>query len=168
VLGAVYLLTQFRQTAPVRDARPFAWSVDMDTLRTVAVSIPAKNLRQGWARDGDGGWHFDTPDGPAVDAERWGGGIPLLLSAGRANRLIASAATPQQLDAYGLTTPRLRVDLTLADARRVGIEVGGGTPDDADDYVRRADSRDVYSLDKSWAEVVENLVLEPPVASPQP
>jgi hypothetical protein len=139
----------------------------MDALRTVVVDIPAKAMRQAWARGTDGAWHFDGPDGPRVDAERWGGGIPLLLSAGRANRLIASMATTEQIETYGLSNPRLRVTLTLADSRRVEIDVGGGTPDDASDYVRRADSNNVYSLDKSWAEVVERLVVDPPVA-PQP
>ena len=46
-------------------------------------------------------------DGPQVDNQRWGGGIPLLLSGPGANRLILQNATDAQLADYGFNTPNL-------------------------------------------------------------
>ncbi len=166
LMGGVFLVTRRPSTEPSAPPRPFVWSVNMDDLRTVAISLAAEHQQQLWVKGEDGAWHFDRVDGPAVDEDRWGGGIPLLLSAGRADRLIAADATPKQLADYGLASPAMQVELTLADARSIEIDVGDSTPDSGAYYVKLADSPDVYSLDESWKAIVENLVLKPPLADP--
>ena len=94
-----------------------------------------------------------------------GRGIPLLLSSPKAERLIAAAATPEQLASYGLLRPRMTVDLVLTGDRRIGIEVGDPTPGGDAYYVRVSAHTDVYTVHETWFAVLERLVLDPPYAT---
>ncbi len=94
--------------------------------------------------------------------QRWGGGVPLILSGPGANRSIAADASDEQLAVYGFGAPAVRIDLTLANGSSVKAEVGDRTPDGGASYVRLAGSHDVYTVDQTWVDVLERLVREPP------
>ena len=128
----------------------------------MAISLPGENKSQAWVIHDDKYWYFDEPDGPKVDMQRWGGGIPLLLSGPGADRTITSDSTDEQLEIYGLTSPRMTIHVVLKDETTIDIEVGDATLTGGAYYVRLVDSRDVYSVDYTWYEVLERLVLDPP------
>ena len=130
----------------------------------MTVGLPAAGKQEAWTKDTNGDWYGAGSERRKVDMARWGGGVPLLLSGPKAERLIAPAATPEQLASYGLLQPRMTVDLVLRDDRRIRAEVGDATPAGSAYYVRLADSADVYTVHRTWVEVLERLVLDPPYA----
>jgi hypothetical protein len=165
-LGVLYVVISRPEPEPRVAPRPPIWSVEMDELETVAIDLPSAGKSEAWVRRADRDWYFDRPNGPKVDARRWGGGIPLLLSGPRAERLIAAGATADQLRIYGFDTPRMTVDLVLENGTVIAVEIGEPTPDGSAYYVRLAGSTDVYSVHRTWFAELDRLVLDPPYPGP--
>ena len=165
-LGTVYYFSSRPEPVPEPEPRPFVWSVETDELRNMAISLPPQGKSQAWVVHDDKYWYFDEPGGPKVDMKRWGGGVPLLMSGPGADRIITSEPTDEQLVAYGLKNPRMTIHLVLKDERIIDIEVGDATPTGGAYYVRLIDSRVVYTVDYTWYEVLEGLVLRPPYPEP--
>ncbi len=167
-LGGYYLFSLRADTAPRPEPRAFIWSVDMDALRAMVISLPRAGRSEAWVRHEDQYWYFDRPNGQRVDMKRWGGGVPLLVSGPGAERAIASDATSEALQRYGLLDPRMKIALTLENKDVIGIEVGDPAPDGEAYYIRLAGSRNIYTVHRSWYEVLERLVLQPPYSLTQP
>jgi hypothetical protein len=161
-LGAVYLVTSRPAPAPQPAPRTFVWSVAFDEPRAIGISLPRADKSQAWVIHEDKYWYFDAPQGPRVDMKRWGGGIPLLLSGPGAERVISRDATDAQLATYGLANPRMRIRLDLKNGRVIEAEVGDAVPAGGACYIRLAGSREVYTVDRTWYDVLARLVLEPP------
>ena len=153
---------------PVVPAEPqyFVWDVEMDELQTMSIRLLREEMSEAWVKHEDRYWYFDEPDGPKVNMDRWGGGIPLLLSGPGANRRISEGATDEQLEIYGLTNPAMRIDLTLQNGDTVNIELGDSTPDRQAYYIRLIDSRNIYTVDYTWHDVLKRLVTDPPYPKP--
>lgn len=151
-----------RPAPPTPEAgRPAVWSVPADGLRAVRISLAAPARSEAWVTLDGQTWRFAAPGGPPVDARRWGG-VPLLLSGPRAERLIAANASSTQLAAYGFTPPVLQVELTLANGEAIAIEVGDGTPDGNARYIRLRQGGDIHAVHHAWFDTLARLVLEPP------
>jgi hypothetical protein len=166
VLGAVFYVTRRPRPAPPAQARPYVWLVDMTELERMVISLPPSGKSEQWIKHADQYWYFDKPQGPKVDMKRWGGGIPLILSGPASNRRIAAAATDEQLSLYGLVNPPMRIMLTLKTGQTIDIVVGDGTPDQQAHYIKLAGSREVYTVDATWYDVLARLVLDPPYPVP--
>ena len=167
-LGVYFLF--FRPTEPVLpppEPRPFVWSVDMEELQHMVLSLPQEGKTEEFVKHEDRYWYFDNPPGPKVDMDRWGGGIPLILSGPGAERLIAKDATEEQLAVFGFTAPKMEISLTLDNEDIINIEVGDNTPDGQAYYVKLVDSKDVYTVDYTWYNVLKRLVTEPPYPPPE-
>ena len=165
-LGAVLYLTTRPHPAPAPPEKQFVWFVDMTELSTMAISLPPLGKSQRWVKHTDQYWYFDAPNGPKVNMKRWGGGIPLILSGPAASRRIVTGATDQQLVLYGLAQPRMRIALTLTTGQPISIIVGDATPDQQACYIKLAESREVYTVDTSWYDVLARLVTDPPYPVP--
>jgi hypothetical protein len=163
-LAAFYAITSRPELEPLAPARPSLWSLEMDRLVAVTIRLPAEGRSEAWVRHDDQAWYFDRPNGPKADVRRWGGGIPLLLSGPRAERLIAAEASAEQLAAFGLDNPKMEIDLVLEDRDAIKIAVGDGTPDGQAYYIRLIESSQVYSVHQTWHAALERLVLDPPYA----
>ena len=161
-LGTVYYFSSRPEPVPEPEPRPFVWSVETDELRNMAISLPPQGKSQAWVVHDDKYWYFDEPGGPKVDMKRWGGGIPLLLSGPAADRLITEESTNEQLEIYGLAEPAMEIAIGLENGDTFNIEVGDVTPGGQTYYVKLANSRHVYTVDYSWYDVFERLVLDPP------
>lgn len=167
-LGVVYFLVRRKPEPPQPETpRTFVWWIDMEEIQKISVSLPKQGKSQAWVKHEDRYFYFDEPDGPRVDMTRWGGGIPLLLSGPAAARSIVEQAADQQLEIYGLDDPAMRIDLTLHNGDTLHVEIGNSTLDQQAYYIRRTDSQDIYTVDHTWYEVVERLVLEPPYPEPE-
>ena len=94
--------------------------------------------------------------------ERWGGGIPLILSGPGAERLIAQDATEEKLAEFGFDEPAIIITLTLENENVYNVQIGDSTPDGHAYYVRLAEVSDVYTVDYTWYDVLERLILDPP------
>jgi hypothetical protein len=166
VLGIAAVV--YVQTRPVIIPPPqpppqeFVWLFEMEELTGIVIELPREGLKESFAKHEDRQFYFDDPPGPRADPARWGGGIPLILSGPGAERAIAKDASDEQLAIYGFTEPLLVATLSRGEADTVVIEVGDPVPDGHAYYVRVADSRNLYTVDASWYEVLARIVTEPP------
>ena len=161
-LGIWYSIASRPQPVARAEPRPYVWKVEMDQLARMQIDLPERGLSEAWSKHADQYWYFTDPEGPQVDMQRWGGGIPLLLSGPGANRLIAEEPTAQQITAFGLDQPQMRVRLRLEDGFEFDILLGDATPDGMSYYIKRADRAEVLTVDHTWYSVIERLVTEPP------
>jgi uncharacterized protein DUF4340 len=162
VAGAAYVIFGRPDPAPVLEPPPYVWKVEMLELDRVAIALPRAGKAESWVRHEDKYWYFDLPDGPQVSRHRWGGGIPAILSGPRSTRVITRDATDEQLALYGLIDPRMTISLGTETGDEIDVEVGDATPTGQNYYIKRVGSRDVFSVDYTWYDVLERLVNEPP------
>ena len=92
-LGVFFYFTSQPEPPEPVEPRPFVWSVEMEELQHMKISLPPEEKSEAWVKHEDRYWYFDYPDGPKVNMKRWGGGIPLLLSGPGAERLITADST---------------------------------------------------------------------------
>jgi hypothetical protein len=162
-LSVVFFLTRRPESStPEEPPRHFVWKVESLELQHMTIDLPHASKKQSWFKDEDRFWYFDEPDGPKVDMDRWGGGIPLLLSGPGVNRLISDQATTEQLAMYGLEDPHMLIELLLETKETLSVEVGYRTLDGTAYYIKMADSLQVYTVDSTWYQVLAGLVLDPP------
>ena len=173
VAGTTYYFVT-RPKAPVQPtAKHFVWNFDMDELQNVTFTLPKAGnggLTESFVKHPDNQeFYFDVVNGPEVDNLRWGGGIPILLSGPQANRMILPSATEAQLQQYGLdpAIKPLNMDIKLTiliggTPVKYEVYVGDSNPDGSNYYVRLAGNTDVYTVDKSWYDVLADIITNPP------
>ncbi len=168
VAGGVYFFINRQSNTPPAQSKVYIWNIDDDQLIHVSISLPRVEKSQAFIKisnDDKFPWFFDDPQKSPVDNARWGGGIPLLLSGPGADRIIAENATHEQLDLYGFNNPSMVITLTLENGDILKVTTGDSTPNGQNYYVRLMDSTSVATVDSSWYQVLERLVLEPPYVS---
>ncbi|MBI2830317.1 MAG: DUF4340 domain-containing protein [Chloroflexi bacterium] len=166
-LGGYYYFAN-RPKPVVQETKVFAWDIDMDSIKHIEMRLPREGKSQSFIKVKEGEkfpWYFDDPKRSEIDAKRWGGGIPLLLSGPGVDRIIAQNAPPEKLAEFGLSQPRMEITLTLENGHTMNIAVGDSTPDGVNYYVKAPGTNDVALVDFSWYVVLERLVKEPPYAS---
>lgn len=160
---AIYFVTRPAEEPPLNpDPAERIWEFDMDDLAQIMIELPKLEMSESFVKREDKQWYFDNPPGPQVDPDRWGGGIPAILSGPTMERIVAEDATEERLAAFGLTAPTIKLTLTKEDEGVVNIEIGDAVPGGNDRYIRLVESNDVYTVYGVWYEVIERLVLEPP------
>jgi hypothetical protein len=170
VLGGVYYAVSRPKPATPVTPREYVWDIDQDGISRITISLPRENLSQSFIRITNGDkfpWFFDDAAHSPVDSDRWGGGIPLLLSGPGADRVINRDASPQKLEEYGITNPKMLITLELNDNTVMKIAVGDATPDGSNYYVKAPDFNGVATVDASWYQVLEKIVKDPPYAKVQ-
>ncbi|UCB43835.1 MAG: DUF4340 domain-containing protein [Dehalococcoidales bacterium] len=166
VATAVYFATRpVEEPPPTPDPKPRVWAFEMEELEHVLIELPRLDMRESFIKHEDRQWYFDDLTDTQVDSDRWGGGIPLILSGPLLEKIIAEDATEERLTDFGLTSPSMKIILTTEDEEITNIEAGDANPDGSIYYIRLAESNNVYAINSSWYEVLERLVLEPPYPS---
>lgn len=168
VLGGVYFIVSRSEPEEPQEPIVYVWDVDMDEIEHVVISLPREDMSQAFIKISEGDqfpWFFDDEQKSPVDQERWGGGIPLLLSGPGASRVITEDATDEQLEVFGLDQPAMEITLTLSDGEIVKTYFGDSTIDGINYYVRAPNSNAVATVDYTWYDVISGLVLDPPYAS---
>ena len=165
-LAVVFLLASGSGEEEKPSERPIMWSFDLRDLHRVEIALPKDRLAETWFHI-DRVWYFDRPGRPLVDIDRWGGAVPYLLSGPGANRLITQDAVDEDLDIFGLRAPRMTIHLEHGGehgdgAGTVDLVIGDETPDSFSFYLQLVGTRKVYTIDRTWYEVMERLVVEPP------
>ena len=148
----------------------FVWDIDMEEIQHIKIELPREGKSQQFIYLREEGedkfpWYFDDPQRSAVDSQRWGGGIPLILSGPGADRVISENTTQEKLAEFGLTQPQMVITLTLKTGRILKINIGDSTPDGKNYYVQAPGTTDVATVDFTWYQVLERLVTDPPYAS---
>ncbi|MFC1932581.1 DUF4340 domain-containing protein [Chloroflexota bacterium] len=167
-LGGYFYVSSRPEPAPPKEPRIYVWMVDMDKIKHIEIELPSDGKSQAFIKIKEGDkfpWYFDDPQRSNVDVERWGGGIPLLLSGPGVDRVISENTTEDKLAEFGLTQPQMKITLILEDGGILNIKVGDAAPDGHAYYVQAPDSNDVALVDYTWYEVLERLLTEPPYAT---
>jgi hypothetical protein len=173
VAGTTYYFVTRPKAATQPTAKHFVWNFDMDELQNVTFTLPKAGnggLTESFDKHPDNQeFYFDVVNGPEVDNQRWGGGIPALLSGPQANRMILQSATEAQLQQYGLdpAIKPLNMDIKLTilvsgTPVQYEVYVGDSNPDGSNYYVRLSSNTDVYTVDKSWYDVLADIITDPP------
>jgi hypothetical protein len=163
VAAAVYFVTRpGEESSPEVEPREHLWKCDMDELEHITIELPRLEMSESFVKHEDRQWYFDNPSGVQVDSDRWGGGIPLILSGPYMDRKIKEDATEEQLEDYGFNPPGIKLTITKEDQEVINVELGDAVPDGSAYYIRLAGSNDIYTVLESWQYVIERLVLEPP------
>ncbi len=163
--GAFYYFSVYRPGTTPTETRVYLWRIDDTDLARIEISLLKEGKSEAFIKISEAGkfpWYFDDEQKSPVDAERWGGGIPLLLSGPGADRVIVKEATDEQLTVYGLIQPSMQITLTLENSDVLIIDVGDSTPDGSNYYIRPPDTNGVATIDYLWYEVLSGLVLNPP------
>ncbi|MDD4875595.1 MAG: DUF4340 domain-containing protein [Dehalococcoidales bacterium] len=167
-LGGYFIFFNNTDPPPEEESKTFVWSIDIDEIQHVIIELPQENQSEAFVKIVEGDqfpWYFDNPEKSKVDSDRWGGGIPLLLSGPGVEKIVAQDATAEQLTEFGLTQPQMRITLTLTNENIMNITVGNKTPTENTYYIQVPNTNDVVLVDYTWYDVLERLVTEPPYAS---
>ena len=163
--GILYYYTSQTESPTPTKPRPIVWDVNIEEIVRIEISLPYQSKVEAFVKNEDRYWYFTDPEGPQVNISRWGGSIPLMLSGPGANRLIAEDPTPEQLAAFGLDKPQMVLHLGLIDGTSLEIRIGDSTPDRISYYTKQAHRTEVFTVDTTWYEVIEKLVIDPPYPS---
>ena len=167
VAAVVFFISNRPKAATVTENQPYVWDFNMDALTNIEIILPkvtdtvALPNHQSWEQHSDRYFYF-VSDETKVDMQRWGGGIPLILSGPGATRIIAKDVPDSVLGEYGFTSPTVIINLKLNDGDEYHILVGDATPGGNDYYIKLKEENIVYTVDKSWYEVLSGLVTNPP------
>ncbi len=166
-LGSYWLFFQPSEPVPEPETQLYVWLIEMEEIEAITIRLPRENQSQAFIKEEDRSWHFDDPQRTMVDMQRWGGGIPLLLSGPGTDRIISENTSDEKLAEFGLIQPQMELVLTLENGDILNITVGDRTPNRAFFYVQAPDTRDVALVDYTWFEVLERLIKEPPYPPPE-
>jgi Domain of unknown function (DUF4340) len=166
-------LTVYGCTSSPNQAPPATyhiWNFDMYNLQNLTITLPKVNDSESFLKHPDDQeFYFDVANGPEVDNQRWGGAIPALLIGPEVGRMVQQNASTSQLQQYGLdaATEILNMDAKmtfLLSGTPVNYEiyVGDSNPEGTNYYIRLASNNDVYTMDKSWYDVLADIVTNPP------
>jgi hypothetical protein len=153
------------------DPKEYVWLIEQEDISRVTMTLPREEpplshsfvqIRQ----EDKFPWFFDDAEHSPVDAQRWGGGIGLLLSGPGADRVINREATAEQLTLYGFDSPIMEITLEFTNRSPMIIRVGDRTPNAANYYVKAPGANAVATVDYTWYDVLSKIVKEPPYAIP--
>ena len=168
--GGVYYWLNIPKPAAPEEPRYYAWDINLDDIQHITINLPSENKSESFIKISKPDafpWYFDDPQRSNVDSQRWGGGIPLLLSGPGVQRYFAGAST-DKLAEYGLTQPQMTINMILTDNTTMNIVIGNLTPDGTNVYVLAPHTNnDIGLVDKSWFDVLSGLVTDPPYATAQ-
>ena len=115
-LGGYFYFSNAPEPTTEPEPKVFVWDIDEEEIQHIEIRLPRESKSQSFIKieeEDKFPWYFDNPERSEVDKERWGGGIPLLLSGPGADRVIAQNATAEKLAEFGLNQPRMEITLTL-------------------------------------------------------
>lgn len=161
VVGAYVLVQVFNEPPAPVATETFIYSIAEGDITSVEITHHGDTRR--FIRDEtSAGWVFDDAERPQVAQDRWGG-IPLLLSGPRVQRVLS--VEQADLWRYGLDDPATTIRLGLSDGQLLTVSIGIPSPGGENDYVMRDGSPQIVLIDRSWREVLTRLVTAPPFAS---
>ena len=170
VLGGAFYIVARPKPGPAQQPKDYVWMIEQESIARITMTLPKETppLSESFVRISQGDkfpWFFDDPQHSPVDAQRWGGGIPLLLSGPGADRVVAQSATPEELAKFGLNNPSMDILLQMDDGKDMHIKVGDRTPDGNNFYVEAPSTTAVATVDYTWYQVLEKIIRDPPYAT---
>jgi hypothetical protein len=167
ITGGLFYFINMPEAPETAEVQQYVWMIEMEEIEHIVIDLPREEKTESFIKISEEDkfpWYFDDADNSPVDSERWGGGIPLLLSGPGADRVIAEDTTPEKLAEFGLANPQMIITLTMESGKVMTIYVGDSTPNNAFYYVQAPSTNDVALVDYTWYDILARLVNEPPYA----
>ena len=152
VLGAWVYFTDVRgrgeREQVVEDASK-ALPIDDEEISELSIIYPDHTITG--IRE-NGGWQITSPPGMEPDTGEW----DLLASnVPRIEREETVLSEGADLEEYGLSSPSLRVDVTMSDGRTHEILFGNENPRKIYNYAKLGDSSEIFLSPSSWLRIFE-------------
>ena len=164
VVGGYVVFFELQKTSE-REPQPlWFYNVRDDDIRRISVTYQGETEAFIKGTGEEFQWFFDDGTDTEVDLDRWGG-IPLLVTGPRSSRVLEERIDDPA--AYGLEPPQTVIDVSLEDGRRISVHLGDVTPDGNGNYAQLVGFPTLFIVNVSWGEVLNRLVLEPPLL-PEP
>ena len=158
LFGGTFLVVRFTGPQERIDNEPWLFRLDDDAINHIVVTREGQTLTFE-KKPGSRKWFIlEDPELP-VNFERWGG-IPLLLSGPRVNRVLSD--TIDDPVSYGLDPPETSVKVTERSGLGFEFHMGFATPDESNTYARLVGHPKLFTVPTSWAQVINRLATEPP------
>lgn len=161
-IGAAWVVdSDFGSDDPAEEP-PYFYNIPVDDIVHISLATEGQEVSFHY-REGIRRWYFDDTteltETPA-DLFRFGG-ITTLLGGPRTQRFLNSEITdPAE---YGLDEPSSRYTIGLRDGTERVLLVGDKTPNGQSTYAQVQGFPQLVLVDTSWSDVLDRLVLEPPV-----
>ena len=159
LVGGYFYFIELRKPGETKTPPLWFYNTDDSNFNSISVAYQGKNVT--FAKDKDGGWHFNDPKGEAVDINRWGG-ITLLLRGPQSRRLLSENPNPKDIASYGLEHPSTTITVGMVDGSKFALYLGDKTPDGTSHYAQMEGFPQLFLIDASWGDVLDRLVTEPP------
>ena len=160
LLGGFIFISDALKPEVARVEAPEVWTVEEESIKGIVVSLPSKGKSESFVIGSDEYWDFNDADKSPVDLKRWGGIVLLVTGPASRRKIAENVDNPED---FGMTNPRLTVDLTISGREKpLLIQVGDPTPDEEHYYIMVKGGDIVYTIHRSWPEVFTRLVNEPP------
>ncbi|MGH2459175.1 MAG: DUF4340 domain-containing protein, partial [Chloroflexota bacterium] len=111
------------------------------------------------------GWQLVKPVATPADANRVQDWLDQLGNL-NADQVVQGAST--NLAQYGLSTPKLHVQVSLSTGKSASLMLGDKTPDGSDYYAQVPGDQHVYLVNAPLGDDLSSALAQPPVAQPSP
>ncbi|HYR88746.1 MAG TPA: DUF4340 domain-containing protein [Terriglobia bacterium] len=142
VLGSFVYFSEFRgkdARQKQEESKKKAVQVEQKDITEISLIFPDRTITG--AKKGEKQWQMTSPAGIEADSEEWD---QLASNIARVDRAETVAENPQDLTAFGLKDPALKVQAKLADGKTIEILFGGDNPKKTSSYAKASTSNDVF------------------------
>lgn len=162
--GVVYYLSQ--QPTPQEAANKSKTPQIMSFATTDATRLVISSGEKTTEIDRSGtGWQLVKPVQTPADANRVQDWLDQLGSL-NADQVVQGAST--DLTQYGLSQPKLNVEVGLTAGKSTQLMLGGKTPDGNDYYAQVPNDKQVYLVNSPLGDDLNSALAQPPKAQPTP
>ena len=162
IFGGTFLVLRFTDSNEPKSTSPWLYRIDEGDIIGLELVYQGNSVTYyrspaslDWYIAGLSKGTADTP----VFQERWGG-TPLLLSGPRVTRPLADIIeTPAE---FGLEPPETEVTVHDRYGNKIKFHMGIPTPDKENQYARLVGDDTLFTVPIEWAQVVNNLAIDPP------
>lgn len=140
---------------------PALWVYAVDEADIEEVTVRQAAFQEHYIKTGLNWFLVRGEESLLVDPDRWGAGVPLLLSGPSANRVFN--VLDDGLVEFGFTSPKGEIEMSLRGERRFHVLVGDTTPNGKQHYVRLAGRSEVSLVPASWVTLLLALATDPAV-----
>jgi hypothetical protein len=149
ILGGYVYFAEYRgkdDRQKQEEAKKKAFQVQDKDINEVSLIYPDRTITA--VKKGDKQWQITSPPGLEADPDTWD---DLASSIPRIERNDTVAQNAQDLSAFGLKEPPVKVSSKLKDGKTIDILFGSDNPRKTFTYAKLANSNDVFLTGSNWS-----------------
>jgi hypothetical protein len=149
ILGGYVYFTEFRgkeEKQKQEESKKKAFPVEAKDITEISLIYPNRTITA--VKKGEKQWEITSPMGIQADSDEF---EQLASNVPQVNREDTVAQNAQDLAAYGLKEPPVKVTAKLKDGKSVEFDFGGDNPRKTFTYAKLGGSNDVFLTGSNWA-----------------